>query len=291
MGSNTIATQPRPTTPLAPDAGHSNTDKHPVVLRLSSAWSSSTSSQHRPQHHPGAAVQAARRLTLDCDLCRYFVLAAGQSKELPTQKRHSSWKTGTRVINVYHRRSSAADDRARAARQVTQEKIEGGKHKSRGQRKGISRIHHSEGTMRTSTLLPVLLAAVASAAGEGSVRGTGDLLEPLYPDADDRELAMFAEARRSDMRAARAEGLETVEARGADELADARLDAARSTEMRAAKGDVASRSTEMRTVARDEYPSLAREDVEIDARAVDAARRDEKVVMEKNPFDVPILSP
>ena len=93
------------------------------------------------------------------------------------------------------------------------------------------------------------------------------------------------------MRAARAEGLETVEARGADELADARLDAARSTEMRAAKGDVASRSTEMRTVARDEYPSLAREDVEIDARAVDAARRDEKVVMEKNPFDVPILSP
>lgn len=145
--------------------------------------------------------------------------------------------------------------------------------------------------MRTSTLLPVLLAAVASAAGEGSVRGTGDLLEPLYPDADDRELAMFAEARRSDMRAARAEGLETVEARGADELADARLDAARSTEMRAAKGDVASRSTEMRTVARDEYPSLAREDVEIDARAVDAARRDEKVVMEKNPFDVPILSP
>lgn len=145
-------------------------------------------------------------------------------------------------------------------------------------------------------MLPVLLAAVASAAGEGSVRGTGDILEPMYPDADDRELALFAEARRSDMRAARAEGLETVEARGADELADARLDAARSTEMRAAKGDFA-RSTEMRTVARDEYPSLARADVEIgaarvaDARAVDAARRDEEVVMEKNPFDVPILSP
>ncbi|EJK76107.1 hypothetical protein THAOC_02146 [Thalassiosira oceanica] len=178
--------------------------------------------------------------------------------------------------------------------------------------------------MRASALFHFLLAAAASAAGEGSVRGTG-LLEPLYPD--DRELALFAEARRSDVTTARAESLDrgdvaaTTEMRAelgaarsaemrsdelgprgsptqmrSDELGAARsaemrsdeLGAARSTEeMRSDELGVA-RSTEMRSNVDIEAARL--DDGRVtDARAVDARLDDgKKVVMEENPYGVPI---
>ena len=140
--------------------------------------------------------------------------------------------------------------------------------------------------MRSAALFSALFAAVASAAGEGSVRGTGSVLEPLYPDADDRELALFAEARRSDVDAARAERLGRSDVAARMEMR-AEVGDARSAEMRSDEIGAA-RSAEMRSDVEIKAARLDDYDGRVDAR-LDARLDDEKVVMEKNPYDVPIL--
>ena len=153
--------------------------------------------------------------------------------------------------------------------------------------------------MRSAALFSALFAAVASAAGEGSVRGTGSVLEPLYPD--DRELALFAEARRSDVATARAERLDRSDVAARMEMraevGDARSAEMRSDEIGAARSAEMRSDVEIKAARLDDYDGRVTDARAVDARLddgrvdarLDARLDDEKVVMEKNPYDVPIL--